>query len=136
MNRNFDKYKFRKEIIKRLKSEKEHIADVSDIVNGFMGNDADMKKEVERELVHLTRNMKILDVKEWEADPGKMNDDWLANFKKCDVSAGGKIIGLYASLTKDYFVNQRQKSLYYLGIGVVVAVLLFWAIDKFLTRPS
>lgn len=131
---NFDKYQFRKEIIRRLKSTRQHFADISDIVNDFAGNDTDAKKEVERELVHLTRNMKILDVKELEPGTGKMNDDWIGHFKKCDLVAGDKIQGLYAALTKDYFVNQRLKSMYYVGIASAIAILLFWAIDKFLTH--
>jgi len=133
---SFDKYEFRKKIINRLHETRQHLGDISDIVNDFIGKDEDTKKEVERELVHLVRNMRILDVKELDPASGVMNDDWLANFKKCNVAAGEKIKGLYAVLTKDYFANKRQKSIYYIGIAVLVAVLLFWAIDKFLTHPS
>jgi hypothetical protein len=132
----FNKYEFRNKIIDRLKTTRQHFADISDIVNDFIGNDTETKKENERELIHLARNMKILDIKEWEADPGKMNDDWLEVFKKSNVKAGDKIEGLYASLTKDYFANIRQKRIYYICVAILATILLAWAIDKLLTHPS
>lgn len=133
---SFNKYEFRKQIIARLEATRQHLADISDIVTSFIGGDMDAKKEVERELVHLTRNMQILDVKELEPGSGKMNDDWIGLFKKHNVMTGDKLEGLYASLTPAYFANQRQKRMYYIGITLAVCALLFWAIDKMLTRPS
>jgi hypothetical protein len=132
----FNRYEFRKQIIARLKNKRQHFADISDIVSDFISSDIDLKIEVERELVHLTRNMQILDVKELELNTGKMNDDWIGVLKKFNVMTGDKLEGLYASLTPSYFANQRQKRMYYIGIGVAVCALLFWAVDKMLTRPS
>ena len=86
--------------------------------------------------MHLTRNMQILDVKELEPRTGKMNDDWIGLLKKLNVMTGDKLEGLYASLTPAYFANQRQKRMYYIGIALAVGALLFWAVDKMLTRPS
>ncbi len=133
---SFNKYEFRKKIIARLKSTRQHFADISDIVTEFIGRDTNVKKEVERELVHMTRNMQILDVKELELNTGKMNDDWISLFKKHNAVAGEKLEGLYASLTTSYFANQRQKRMYYIGIALAVCALVFWAIDKMLARPS
>jgi len=133
---SFNRYEFRKQIIARLKSTRQHFADISDIVSEFISGDMDAKKEVERELVHLTRNMQILDVKELEPRTGKMNDDWIGLLKKLNVMTGDKLEGLYASLTPAYFANQRQKRMYYIGIALAVGALLFWAVDKMLTRPS
>jgi hypothetical protein len=133
---NFDKYKFRKEVIGRLKKTRGHFADISDIVNDFIDKDMEIKKEVERELVHLVRNMNVLDIEERNPDSGKTNDDWLEIFKKNNVNAGDKIKGLYASLTKDYFADVRQKRIYYLGLAIIVIVLLIWAKEKLLAHPS
>jgi|ERR1022692_2156147 hypothetical protein len=133
---NFDKNRFRKEVIGRLKKTKGHFADISDIVNDFIGIDMEIKKEVERELVHLVRNMKVLDLEERDPDSGKMNDDWLEIFKKSNVNAGDKIKGLYASLTKDYFADVRQKRIYYLGLAILVIILLIWAKEKLLAPAS
>ena len=133
---SFDKYEFRKQIIVRLKASRQHFADISDIVADFISGDMDVKKEIERELVHLSRNMQILDIKELELSTGKMNDDWIGLLKKHNVITGDKLEGLYASLTPAYFANQRQKRMYYIGIALAVGALLFWAVDKMLTRPS
>ncbi len=133
---NFDKYKFRKEVIGRLEKTRGHFADISDIVNDFIDKDMEIKKEVERELVHLVRNMNVLDIEERDPDSGKTNDDWLEIFKKNKVNAGGEIKGLYASLTKDYFADVRQKRIYYLGLAIIVIVSLIWAKEKLLAHPS
>jgi hypothetical protein len=133
---SFNRYDFGKQIIIRLKATQQHFADISDTVSDFIAGDMDVKKEVERELVHLTRNMQILDVKEVEPGTGKMNDDYIGLLKKFNVMTGDKQEGLYASLTPSYFANQRQKRMYYIGIALAVGALLFWAVDKMLTRPS
>jgi hypothetical protein len=133
---DFDKYKFRKEVIGRLKKTSGHFADISDIVNDFIGKDIEVKKDVERELVHLVRNMNVLDIEERDPDSGKTNDDWLEIFKKSSTTEGGKISGLYASLTKEYFSDVRQKRIYYLGLAILVIVLLIWAKEKLLVPTS
>ncbi|MBS1667369.1 MAG: hypothetical protein JST58_08335 [Bacteroidetes bacterium] len=122
----FDKLKFRKEIIDRLQHSRQHFADISDIVNRFSANDQEAKTGVERELVHLQRNMKILDIKTLDITTYEMDDDWLAHFKK----PGVEVSGILASLTKDYFANKRMKLVYYAGIGLIAAILLIWALNK------
>ena len=124
---SFEKYEFRKKIISSLKLAKGHFADISDIVNEFSKGSNDTKKEVEKELVHLVRNMQALDIREREKNSNKLNEDWLAIFKKTDAEKGGKIEGLYASLTKEYFRNIRQKRLFYFGFTILILLLIIWA---------
>ena len=122
----FDKLKFRKEVIDRLEHSRQHFADISDIVNRYSANGQESKTEVERELVHLQRNMKILDIKTLDIATYEMDEDWLAHFKK----PGAEVSGILASLTKDYFANKRMKLIYYVGIGLIAAILLIWAFNK------
>ena len=133
---SFDKYAFRKEVINRLKKTSQHFSDISDIVNHFIGKDENTKKDVERELIHLARNMHIIDIKEWNPNAAEKDENWLEAFKKSHENTGDKIEGLYAGLTKDYFVIRRQKMLYYLCFAVLAAVLIIWAIDHLLTKPA
>jgi len=124
----FNQSQFRKEIISRLKSTRQHFADISDIVNRFIQQGPDAKKEVERDLVHMERNMKILDIKSLDPQTLKMDPDWLASFKKGDQ----EVSGLFASLTKDYFSNRRDKLIYYAGLILLLCILIFWAVDKWI----
>ncbi|HLK29645.1 MAG TPA: hypothetical protein VKT28_13800 [Puia sp.] len=127
---SFDKYELRKEIIKLLKLADGHFADISDVVNEHAKGDNGNKKEVERELVHLVRNMQVLDIKEREKGSNELNDDWLEIFKKTNLQAGEKIEGLYASFTKEYLASIRQKRLYYIGFAILIVVLIIWASQK------
>ena len=132
---SFEKYEFRKKIISFLKLAKGHFADISDIVNEFSKENNDTKKEVEKELVHLVRNMQVLDIREREKNSNKLNEDWLAIFKKTDVEKGDRIEGLYASLTKEYLSSMRQKRLYYIGFAILIVLIIIWA-QKFYSHSN
>jgi len=132
---SFEKNEFRKKIISFLKLAKGHFADISDIVNEFSKENNDTKKEVEKELVHLVRNMQVLDIREREKNSNKLNEDWLAIFKKTDVEKGDRIEGLYASLTKEYLSSMRQKRLYYIGFAILIVLIIIWA-QKFYSHSN
>jgi hypothetical protein len=130
----FNNAKFRKDIIQRLLKSNRYFADISDIANDFIGNNHQIRHEVVNELISLSRDKKILEIKEWEPDSGKMNRDWWGNIKDYSINRGEKVEGLHALLTSEFFAARLQRRIWRVGITMgIIAVLvplLLWIIDK------
>lgn len=113
----FNYKKFRKKLVSRLKKLPQNYGDVSDIVNEAIDGDINVKLQVQRELYHLKR-INIIEIKDLPNDPMQMQDDWWGNFLGHNPTAGYKVEGLTAALTKEY-IDKPWKDRYWVWWEII-----------------
>ena len=126
-----DYKKFDRKLISFLKKQPQNFGNISPIVNTFIDKKQDNRNLLHRQLVHLSRDRDIIEIRdEPEDDPYQMQSDWWGNFKYVNINRGDKVEGLLAKLSKGYLKiswwdrNRTKAELIKILLPVLLSFLL------------
>ena len=101
---NSDKYyrKFDASLISFLRKQPQKKGDISHIVNKFIEGKQDNVSKLLNQLIYLSRDKDILEIREFPEDDMQAQNDWWGNFIGVNIDSGQKVEDLLAKLSNGY----------------------------------
>lgn len=127
---SFDVKKFDKAILAFLNKQPQNFGNISDIVNKFIAGQQENVIKIHKELIYLSRDRDILEIKDLPDNPTEMQSDWWGNIYTVLIDRGQKVEDLKAKLSNGYlklkWIEKGKNYLWWeVGKILLTAVLAF-----------